>query len=76
MSIFLIGLNLNDLLTRTPSISGYGKDQTKRLEDLHSDLGNNLALLLGVPPHKELHKSAQSELKVLLDYLRLEGADG
>jgi len=54
---------------------GYGQSPDKAIEDLLSDLGNNLASLVGMPREK-LHESAQSELNVLLDYMRLERADG
>ena len=54
---------------------GYGQNQDKAIEDLLSDLGNNLVSLLAVP-QKELHASARSELDILRDYLRLERTDG
>ena len=54
---------------------GHGQNLDDAIADLFSDLGNNLASLLGVP-QEALHESARLELQVLRDYLSLDRADG
>jgi len=54
---------------------GHGQSAEEAIEDLLSDLGNNLASLMEISPEK-LHESAELELGVLRDYLRLEPTYG